>query len=291
MMSSSSKNVKIATFLNIGFTILELIGGALTNSLAILTDALHDLGDSMVLVSSWGIEEASHRQPDWKRTFGYRRLSLLAAFLNATVMLGGSVIIAVQVIGRLISPQPVNALGTVWLAVVGITINAAGSLLLREGKSLNERVLSWHLLEDVLGWTGILVAGVVMHFTGFYRLDPIITIGFTIFVLWGIWRNSKKMINVFLEGTQSEKSLPTLVGEIEKIKGVKEVYDVHLWSLDGGNNIFTMKAQIDKEKNHEFIHKALKKILALHNVTHSTIELETERTHAQEESEQDFLKP
>ncbi|OGC55636.1 hypothetical protein A2797_01050 [candidate division WWE3 bacterium RIFCSPHIGHO2_01_FULL_48_15] len=290
MTLSSSRNVKIATFLNIGFTIVELIGGALTNSLAILTDGLHDLGDSLVLISSWTIEDASHRKPDWERTFGYRRLSLLAAFLNAVILLGGSVVIMVQVVGRLIDPQPVNALGTVWLAIIGISANAVGSFLLGRGKGLNEKVLSWHLLEDVLGWVGILIAGIAMHFTGFYRLDPLITIGFTIFVLWGVWRNSRKLINVFLEGAQSEKPLPIIVKEIESIKGVKDVYDVHLWSLDGGRNLFSMKALIDKNKNHEIIHKAVKKILSKYYIDHSTIELEEEKTHAGEEPEQDFLK-
>ena len=290
MTLSSSRNVKIATFLNIGFTIVELIGGALTNSLAILTDGLHDLGDSLVLISSWTIEDASHRKPDWERTFGYRRLSLFAAFLNAVILLGGSVVIMVQVVGRLIDPQPVNALGTVWLAIIGISANAVGSFLLGRGKGLNEKVLSWHLLEDVLGWVGILIAGIAMHFTGFYRLDPLITIGFTIFVLWGVWRNSRKLINVFLEGAQSEKPLPIIVKEIESIKGVKDVYDVHLWSLDGGRNLFSMKALIDKNKNHEIIHKAVKKILSKYYIDHSTIELEKEKTHAGEEPEQDFLK-
>lgn len=283
------QNIKIATFLNIGFTIIEFVGGAITNSLAILTDALHDLGDSLVLISSWKIEKVSLRKPDWKKTFGYRRASLLAAFLNAVILLGGSVLIFFQVIGRLFNPQPVEAVGMMWIAVIGIIANTIGSLKLKKGHSANEKILSWHLLEDVLGWIGILIAAVVIRFTGLYIIDPIITIGFTVFVLWGVWRNSKELFNIFLEGVPSQQPLAQIVQEIENLDGIKYVYDIHLWSLDGSHNLTSIKAIIDNEKGYarDTINKNIKDILLKYKITHSTIELESH--FSKKDQEQEFL--
>ena len=285
----SYSNIKIATFLNIGFTIIEFIGGAITNSLAILTDALHDFGDSLVLISSWKIEKVSLRKPDWGKTFGYRRMSLLAAFLNAVVLLGGSIVIFFQVIGRLFNPQPVEAIGMIWIAVIGIIANMTGSLRLKKGHSANEKILSWHLLEDVLGWIGILIAAVAIHFTGLYIIDPIVTIGFTVFVLWGVWRNSKELFNIFLEGAPSQHPLAEIVQEIEKIEGVKYVYDIHLWSLDGGHNLASIKAITDKKESalQDEISRKIKDTLSKYKITHSTIELESHLLR--KEQEQEFL--
>ncbi len=286
-----SGNVKIATLLNIAFTVVEFVGGALTNSLAIMADALHDLGDSMVLLSSWKIENLSRRSPDWKRTFGYRRMSLLAAFLNAVVLLGGSVIISFQVIGRLINPQPVHAAGMIWLAILGIIVNTIGSLKLKKSGSLNERMLSWHLLEDVLGWAGILVAGIVMHFTGFYRIDPLVTIGFTAFVLWGVWRNSKELLNVFLEGVPSNVALTELLSELGTVRDVREICDVHVWSLDGKQHVCTLKATIapGAMKHCAILQEAIREKLEQYHIVHSTIELQEEQFHEKTQHEQVFL--
>ncbi|MDO8558114.1 MAG: cation diffusion facilitator family transporter [bacterium] len=289
--SVTSNGVKIAAILNIAFTVVEFIGGALTNSLAVMADALHDLGDSMVLLSSWKIESLSQRSPDWKRTFGYRRMSLLAAFLNAVVLLGGSVIIFFQVIGRLVNPQPVHAVGIIWLAVLGIVVNTAGSLKLKKGGSLNERMISWHLLEDVLGWVGILLAGIIMHFTGFYRIDPVITIGFTVFVLWGVWRNSKELLNVFLEGVPSNVSLKELLRELGTITDVREICDIHVWSLDGKQHLCALKVIVKPGamKDCAVLQGAIRKKLENYHIVHSTIELQEEQFHVHTQHDQAFL--
>lgn len=286
------RNIKLAALLNVGFTIIEFIGGALTNSLAIIADALHDLGDSMVLLSSWKIEKASFRKPDWRRTYGYRRLSLLAAFLNAVILLGGSLTIIFQTIGRLINPQPVHAVGMIGIAIIGIIANTIGSLQLKKGESLNEKMLSWHLLEDVFGWLGILIAAVAIRFTGLYIIDPLLTIGFTAFVLWGVWRNSKELFNIFLEGAPSQKSLPAILQEIENIDDIRYIYDIHLWSLDGKHHLASLKAVVNSDgmKNYGKLEEKIKDIFHKHHITHSTIELEEERFYSEKEQEQEFLK-
>lgn len=288
--NQSYRNIKMVAILNITFTVIEFIGGALTNSLAIMADALHDLGDSLVLISAWKIEKASLRKPDWKRTFGYRRLSLLAAFLNATILLGGSIVILFQVIGRLINPQPVEALGMIGIAIIGIIANTIGSLKLRGGETLNEKMLSWHLLEDVLGWVSILIAAVIIHFTGLYILDPLLTIGVTVFILWGVWKNSRELFNIFLEGAPSQQSLATITREIEDIDEIERIYDIHLWSLDGKHNLSSIKAIISSEgmERHDNLVRKIKSILFKYKITHSTVELT--RSHSEKEQEQEFLK-
>ncbi|MCW4031477.1 MAG: cation diffusion facilitator family transporter [Candidatus Bathyarchaeota archaeon] len=163
-MPEREDKVRNATFFNIAFTVLELVGGLLTNSLAILSDALRDSGDSIALLVSWLFEREAHRVPDISRTFGYQRLSLFSAFFSASVLIGGSVIIIFQAIPRLFNPEWVNSFGMMAIAVIGILFNGAGFFLLKQGESLNEKVLSWHFLEDVLGWVGILVGGIIIFF-------------------------------------------------------------------------------------------------------------------------------
>jgi len=172
-MPEREERVRLAAFLNVAFTIIEVIGGFWTNSLAILSDALHDLGDSIALLVSWLFERGAKKSPDAKYTFGYQRLSLFSAIFSASILIAGSIIITYQAIPRLLNPETVNAFGMVGIAVIGITFNAVGFFLLKKGESLNEKVLSWHLLEDVLGWIAILVGGVIMYFSEFYLIDPI----------------------------------------------------------------------------------------------------------------------
>jgi cobalt-zinc-cadmium efflux system protein len=153
-MPEREDRVRFAAFLNVAFTVLELVGGFWTNSLAILSDALHDFGDSIALLVSWLFERGARRSPDTSRTFGYQRLSLFSALFSASILIGGSIIIIIQAVPRLFNPEQVNAFGMVGIAVIGIIFNGAGFFLLKKGESLNEKVLSWHLLEDVLGWAG-----------------------------------------------------------------------------------------------------------------------------------------
>jgi cobalt-zinc-cadmium efflux system protein len=154
-MPEREERVRFAAFLNVAFTVVELVGGFWTNSLAILSDALHDFGDSIALLVSWLFERGARKAPDKSLTFGYQRLSLFSAFFSASILIGGSIIIIFQAIPRLFNPETVNAFGMVGIAVIGILFNSAGFFLLKKGESLNEKVLSWHLLEDVLGWVSL----------------------------------------------------------------------------------------------------------------------------------------
>lgn len=286
---SHTDNIKLAALINITFTAIEIVGGVLTNSLAIIADSFHDLGDSVVLISAWRFEKLADKKPDWKRSFGYRRLSLLSALLNAAVILGGTAVVIFQAIGRLVAPQPVHPEGMIILAFVGITANLVGASRLRGGKSVNEKVLSWHFMGDVFGWVAILISATIIKFTNYYILDPIFTIGFSVFILYGLWKNSRELFNIFLEGAPSNVSLSELTEKVGRIEGVSKVYDVHLWSMDGKHNYLSLKAIVTSSDTKN-INNKMSEIFEEYGVSHSTIELKTRKDFSKSEQEQPFLQ-
>jgi len=276
-MPEREKRVRFAAFLNVAFTVLELIGGFWTNSLAILSDALHDFGDSIALLVSWLFERGARRQPDASRTFGYQRLSLFSALFSASILIGGSIIIIFQAVPRLFNPETVNAFGMVGIAILGVIFNGAGYFLLKKGESLNEKVLSWHLLEDVLGWVGILVGGLVIYFCKFYLLDPLMTIALTAFILYNVTTNLREAINILMQGVPKHINLEAVKQDILAIKGVIGLHDIHIWSLEGETDIFTAHIILDNEtlKSPEPTKQTIKETLQKNHIEHSTIELES----------------
>jgi len=279
-MPKREERVRLAAFLNVAFTIIEVIGGFWTNSIAILSDALHDLGDSIALLISWLFERGAKKSPDVKYTFGYQRLSLFSAIFSASILIAGSIIIIYQAIPRLLSPETVNAFGMVSIAVIGITFNAAGFFLLKRGVSLNEKVLSWHLLEDVLGWIAILVGGVIMYFWEFYLIDPILTVALTTFILYNVAKNLREGIRILLQGVPKHINLEAVKQDIKAINGVVGMHDIHIWSMEGETDIFTAHVVLDDEtlkKQPEEIKQTIRETLLNHHLEHSTIELESQR--------------
>ncbi len=276
-MPKREKRVQIAAMLNVGFTILEIVGGFWTNSLAILSDALHDFGDSVALLASWLFERGARKSPDTSRTFGYQRLSLFSALFSAMVLVGGSIVIISQAIPRVLNPENVNAPGMVGIAIVGILFNGMGFFLLKKGESLNEKVLSWHLLEDVLGWAIILIGGVIIHFWDVYLLDPLMTIGLTVFILYNVSKNLREAVNILLQGVPQHINFNEVKRDILSIEGVMGVHDMHIWSLEGETDVLTAHIVVDEVrlKTPDQTRKAVKEILKKHHIEHSTIELES----------------
>ena len=276
-MTEREKRVRFAALLNAAFTVLELIGGLWTNSLAILSDALHDFGDSVALLVSWLFERGARRQPDASRTFGYQRLSLFSALFSASILIGGSIVIIFQAIPRFFNPELVNAFGMVGIAVIGIIFNGAGFFLLKKGESLNEKVLSWHLLEDVLGWVGILVGAVVIYFWKIYILDPIMTVALTAFILYNVTKSLREAINILMQGVPKHINLEAVKQDILAVKGVIGLHDIHIWSLEGETDVFTAHVVLDDVtlKSPEPTKQIIKETLKKHHIEHSTIELES----------------
>lgn len=272
------QNIKIAILLNVTFTVIELVGGILTNSLAILSDALHDFGDSVTLISSLFFERAArNKKSDTRLTFGYQRLSLFSAIINGVVLIGGTLFILNEGVSRLFNPQHVNAPGMMALAVIGIAFNALGSWRLSRGKSANERMLTWHLLEDVMGWTVVLIGSILIQFWDNHYIDPIMTIVFSAIILRGVSKNLREIFNIFLQGVPTHIDSAEVRKAILSIDGVIAVHDMHIWSLEGETDIFTGHVVVeDRLLTHsDETRKLIKDVLNARHIEHSTLELET----------------
>jgi len=244
---SGEENIRLAFFLNLSFTIAEIIGGILTNSMAILSDALHDLGDSISLGMAWYFQRFSRKGPDAEYSFGYARFSLLGALINSVVLVAGSALVLSRSIPRIFRPEEVHPEGMVLFALLGILVNGAAVLRLRKGKSLNEKVVSWHLLEDVLGWIAVLIAGVVMLFADLPILDPLLSVGITFFVLFNVFKNVRELMRVLLQGVPRGVSVTELEEAIGKVPHVAAVYHTHLWSLEGERNQLTTHVLVEDD--------------------------------------------
>ena len=225
---SGTKNLRLAFFLNLGFTIIEFIGGFMTNSVAIMSDALHNLGDSIALALAWYLQDFSKKRRDEKFSYGYGRFSLLGAWINATILIIGSLFILFEAVPRLIDPQEVDEKGMFWFSIFGIAVNGYAAWKLHSGKSLNEKVISLHLLEDVLGWVAILVSSIIMMFTDLPILDPILSLMIMGFVLYNAVRNMLKAMKIFLQATPKNVDMEKITELILALPQVEDVYHPHV---------------------------------------------------------------
>lgn len=274
------KNIAIAFLLNFSFTIIELVGGLLTNSVAILSDALHDLGDSISLALAWYFQKVSGYSPSARYSYGYKRFALLGALINATVLLLGSVFVIYASVMRILQPQYVKVEGMFLLAILGVIINGVAVWRTHKSSGINERIVSLHLLEDVLGWIAVLIASVVMMFVEVPILDPILSIGISIFVLYNVVRNLIATFNVILQGVPSDIKLIELQKKVEQLEAVISVHDLHVWSLDSQYNIASLHAVISPEMTLDQMAQLKQKIKLLmlaEQIEHTTVEFETEQ--------------
>ncbi|MBN1541281.1 cation transporter [candidate division KSB1 bacterium] len=271
------KNIALAFWLNLFFTLIEIAGGLLTNSLAILADAIHDLGDSLTLGFSYYLERVAVRGRDARFSYGYRRFSLLAALISSSVLIAGSIIILSRAVPRLFDPQPVSALGMMALAVLGIAVNGLAVLRLRRGTTLNESVVSWHLLEDMFGWIAILIVGIVLRFVDWPILDPLVSIAFTLFILRQVLIQFKRIWMIFLQSAPGDLDAEKITAHLTQIKDVMGIHDLHLWSLDGAYHVLTVHVVVDDSLERRRIVE-LKQYVAAQmrqlGIAHSTLEIE-----------------
>ena len=275
----STSNIRIAFFLNLGFTIIEIIGGLWTNSIAIISDALHDLGDSFSLGLSWVLEKYSRKKKDEKYSYGYRRYSLLAALINGLILILGSVYVLSQAIPRIFDPEQPNAKGMLFFAIGGVVINGIAALRLRKGRSLNERIITLHLLDDILGWAAILIISIIMMFKNIPILDPILSIVITVYILYNVAVNLKKTFSVFLQAVPTGISIKEIEDKIRKIDKVTGTHHTHIWSIDSLNNVLTTHIVVkDNTTADEItdIKRQVKEIVGSPDLQHSTVEVEFE---------------
>ncbi|MFA6702787.1 MAG: cation diffusion facilitator family transporter [Dysgonamonadaceae bacterium] len=271
-------NIKAAFFLNLLFTVIEFIGGALTNSMAILSDAVHDLGDSISLGLSWYFQRLSKKGSNKVYTYGYKRFSLMGAIINSLILLVGSSLILISAIPRLKNPEQPETEGMILLAILGIIVNGAAILRLRRGKSLNEKVVTLHMLEDVLGWVAVLIGAIVMNFVYIPILDPILSIAIACYVLSNIFKNMRESFRIILQGAPNAIDTDKIIEIVSEFTEVQSVHDVHIWSADGEFNIMTVHVVLHEGKSLSDLYvlkEAIRTKLAEYNIQHATIEFET----------------
>ena len=271
----TEKNILIAFLLNISFSIFEFIGGLFTNSVAILSDSVHDLGDAISIGISYFMERKSKKHADNKYTYGYVRYSVLGGVITTTILLVGSVLVIIGATKRLFNPVEVNYSGMIIFAVVGVVLNFIAAYVTREGDSINQKSVNLHMLEDVLGWIVVLIGAIIMRFTDISIIDPIMSIGVAIFILFNSLKNLKRVLDLFLEKTPDDIDINELKEHLLEIKGVDDIHHVHIWSIDGFNNYATMHI-VSKSKDIAKIKKEIRDELKEHNICHAILETEEE---------------
>ena len=268
----SEKNILIAFLLNISFSIFELIGGALTGSIAILSDAIHDFGDALSIGLSYILEKKSRKKPDKTHTYGYIRYSVMGSIITTVILLVGSIFVIVESINRIMNPVPIHYDGMILIALFGVVINSLASYATREGESLNQRSVNLHMLEDVLGWVVVLIGSILMKFTDISIIDSILSIGVAIFIFVHAFRNMKEILDIFLEVTPKDIDVDHIKNHIMEIDGVLDVHHIHIRSMDGFNHYGTLHVVVKKYDSK--IKNKVKEKLEEHGVCHSTVELE-----------------
>lgn len=277
----TEKNILIAFLLNLSFSIFEVIGGILTGSVAILSDAVHDIGDAVSIGISYLLERKSKKQPDEIYTYGYTRYSVIGSIITTLILLFGSVMVIYNAINRFFEPAEIKYNGMIIFAVVGVCVNLCAALFTRKGDSLNQKAVNLHLLEDVLGWMVVLIGAVIMRFTDFTLIDPIMSIGVALFIFINAISNLKEALDLFLEKKPSGIDINEIKEHISEIDGVLDAHHIHIWSMDGQNNYATM--HIVTNSNHSKIKESVRKELLEHGIGHTTLELEDETEHCKEE--------
>lgn len=274
--SESIKNIRYVFFLNLFFTLIEIIGGIATNSLAIVSDAIHDLGDSFSLGLAWYFEKISLKPSTARYTYGYKRYSLLAALINSLVLLAGSSYIIIIAVPRLIRPESVHSKGMFFLAVLGILVNGAAVIKLRKGKKISEKVLMLHLLEDVLGWLSVLIISVIINYKQLYILDPLLSIFISLFIIFQVIRKLKSVFSIFLQSIPPNMELDKIKDAVISIKNICDVHDVHIWTMDGNYHVSTIHISVDNRVANDeidILKQKVRDIFKKYDIEHLTIEV------------------
>ena len=269
----TDRNILIAFLLNIIFSIFEFIGGIFTNSVAILSDSIHDFGDAFSIGISYLMERKSKKSPDNNYTYGYIRYSVLGGVITTTILLVGSILVIIGAVKRLINPVDVNYSGMIILAIIGVLINFIAAFITREDNSINQKAVNLHMLEDVLGWIVVFIGAIIMHFTDIKIIDPIMCIMVSLFILICSLKNLKLVLDLFLEKTPEDIDIDLLKKHLLEINGVDDIHHIHIWSIDGFNVLATMHI-VSKSKDISNIKKNVRKELLEYNISHVILENE-----------------
>lgn len=276
----TKRKIFIAFILNLFFSIFELIGGLFTGSVAITSDAIHDFGDAASIGIAYMLEKLSDKKPNKKYTFGYARFSVLGGLITNLVLLMSSGIVIYNAIIRIITPRAIDYNGMFIFAVVGLVVNLVATYFTHGGKSINQKSVNLHMIEDAFGWLVVLLGAIIIRFTNLYILDPILSIILAIFIIINSIKNIIQIVEIFLIKTPKNLDIDKLSEHIKSIDGVIDVHHIHVWTLDGEINCATLHLVVNELNSS--VKNQVKKEMKEHDISHVVIEMETDIENCEE---------
>lgn len=286
---SSTKNIGLAFWLNLLFALIELAGGLWTQSLAVISDALHDFGDALSLGIGYILQKKSTQGPSETFSYGLRRLSLLSAFVSGLVISVGAVYILIESLLSFTKEREPYGLGMMGLALFGIAVNGFAAWRLGHGHTHNEKILKWHLIEDVMGWVAVLIGSLFIFLFNWTWLDPLMAIGISLFVFYNVIKHLYETINLFLQANPNPEGLRDFRLQVERLEDVVEVHDVHFWSLDGVRHILSCHVVIKDLAKAQRTKEQIRSLSRLLGDCHITLEIESTLEHCHDDCEHPYL--
>lgn len=283
----SGKNVLITIFLNVFITMAQAIGGVISGSMALLSDAAHNFSDVLSLVISYGAIRLSGKEQTLRQTYGYKRAGIFAAFINTAVLLVIAAILIWEAIGRLVNPEPVTGLIVIILAALGILLNGASLLFIRKDaeRNMNIRSAFIHLFADMLTSVAVLAGGFAIKYLGWIWIDGVITIIIAIYLVFSSWGIFYKSVRIFMQFTPSHIDIEEIAVLITSIEGIRNIHHVHVWQLD--EKSILLEAHVDLEEDFpvsrfEAILDRVEEILSGFGIRHFNIQPEVHRADTKE---------
>lgn len=270
----TENNILKAFILNLAFSVFEFFGGIFTGSIAILSDAVHDIGDAVSIGISYLLEKKSKKQPDEKYTYGYARYSVLGSVITTLILLLGSVVVIINAICRLIEPTAIHYNGMIVFAVIGVVVNFCAAFFTRGGESINQKAVNLHMLEDVLGWGVVLIGAIIIGVTGFMWIDPVMSIGVAVFILGNAIKNLTEVCDLFLEKTPKGIEIKKIKERLIALDGILDVHHIHIWSMDGQHHFATMHIVTNADPC--WVKETIRHKLWENGIAHITLEIEAE---------------
>ena len=272
---TTNRAVWLAFFLNLSFTIVEFIAGGVFGSSTVLADSVHDLGDAIAIGLSAYLETISNREEDSHYTLGYKRFSLLGALITAVILMTGSVFVILENITKLFNPQPVNDEGILWLGIIAVTINVLASLVVRKGKTKNESILSLHFLEDTLGWLAVILMSIILRFTDWYILDPLLSLVISFFILSKAIPRFWSTLKIFLDAVPEGVDIEQVKSDLEQLDHVASVNQLNLWTMDGLEKNAIVHVCLEHVKHMDVCKESIRDLLKERGFQNVTIEVDS----------------
>lgn len=271
---SSKTSIWLAFFLNLSYAIVEFIAGGIFGSSAVLADSVHDLGDAIAIGISALLETISNREEDRQYTLGYKRFSLLGAMLTAVILMIGSVLVILENVTKIVHPQPVNEEGILWLGIIAVAINVLASLVVRKGKTKNESILSLHFLEDTLGWLAVILMAIILRYTDWYILDPLLSLVISIFILTKAIPRFWSALKIFLDAVPEGVDIKQVKKDLEQLDHVASVNQLNLWTMDGLEKNAIVHVCLEEIEHIEYCKESIRNLLKDYGFQNVTIEVD-----------------